>query len=153
MATAPPNSAAGDITACPLGTLSVVFRPLPWEARSITSLIAAGETLVLLIISLASLGRIVRLRSLYLRRPFLVFASVFVLTFSVGFSYVANFGILARQRTQMMPMVLVLLSLTKVSPARRGRLGGPLGAKARQTGIVEPGELTPTQPRGEKVDV
>lgn len=137
----------------PLGTLSVVFRPLPWEARSITSLIAAVETLVLLVISLASLRRIVRLRTLYLRRPFLVFASVFVLTFAVGFSYVANFGILARQRTQMMPMVLVLMALTIASPPRRGWLGAAPGGKTRQAGIVEEGELTSTQQVGEKVDV
>jgi hypothetical protein len=38
-----------------------------------------------------------------------------------AFSSVGNFGIITRQRTQVFPMVLVLLALPAVSRARDGR--------------------------------
>lgn len=137
----------------PLGVLSVVFRPLPWEARSFTSLIAAAEAGVLSLIVLLSFRRIARLPRLYLRRPFLVFASVFVLAFSAGFSYMANFGILARQRTQMMPMVLVLVSLAAASPVDRRLRGSATVDDPDRGGIVEVAEPEPVVPLGAEVGV
>jgi hypothetical protein len=100
----------------PLGIPSVAFRPFPWEARSVNSLIAAIEGLLLVGLFVASWRRLLSLPALLLRRPYLVFALSYVVVFSVGFSYLANFGILARQRTQMLPMVLVLLAL----PVKQG---------------------------------
>jgi hypothetical protein len=39
-----------------------------------------------------------------------VFSGVFAVVFAVAFSFVANFGLLARQRTIMIPSVLVFLA-------------------------------------------
>lgn len=104
----------------PLGVPSVLFRPLPWEARSVNSLIAASEGLLLLGLFATSWRRLIAFPKLALRRPFLIFAAAFILVFSMGFSFVGNFGILARQRTQVMPMVLMLLAIPASMPRPAG---------------------------------
>jgi len=101
----------------PLGVLSVIFRPLPWEATSSNALIGAIEGVVMLAIFATSFPRIRTFFRLLPKRPYLVFSLIFVLAFSVGFSYVGNFGILSRQRAQMVPAVLVMVAL--MPPAKR----------------------------------
>ena len=125
----------------PGAMLSVMFRPLPWEARSVTSLIAGAETVLLLGLLVASWRRVLSFPRLALRRPYLVYAAGFVVAFSVGFSFVGNFGILARQRTQMIPMVLILLAL----PTHRvlsGKLEGGGGKSVTVAADIE----SPTSP-------
>jgi hypothetical protein len=51
------------------------------------------------------------------RRPYVAFVVVFSLLFIYAFSSIANFGILARERTQLLPFFLVLLAIPAV---RRG---------------------------------
>lgn len=114
----------------PFGIISVLYRPFPWEAGSVNALIAATEGLVLLGLTVASWRRLVVFPVLALRRPYLVFVAAYVLVFAVGFSYIANFGILARQRTQMLPMVLVLLAVPMSLPRR--------DAKPRPFGKIDP---------------
>lgn len=108
----------------PLGVASVVFRPLPWEARSVNALIAAAEGLLLLVVFALSWSRVRSFPRMLLRRPFLAFVGAYIVVFAVGFSYLANFGILARQRTQMLPMVLVLVALPVASAVKGRSLGG-----------------------------
>jgi hypothetical protein len=117
---------------------SVLFRPLPWEARSVNSLVAAAEGAILLLLLALSWRRVASFPKLALRRPYLVFAAGFVVTFSIGFSFVANFGILSRQRTQMLPMVLVLLALPPIP--RRPKVK-PRASEA-PSGTVTVGDVT-----------
>jgi hypothetical protein len=49
------------------------------------------------------------------RRPYVAFVAVYSLLFVFAFSSIANFGILARERIQVLPFFLVLLAI----PARR----------------------------------
>lgn len=46
-----------------------------------------------------------------MKRPYLVYCLVFTFTFIIAFSYIANFGILPRQRTQMLPLMLTIASM------------------------------------------
>lgn len=142
----------------PLGVPSVVFRPLPWEARSVNALIAAVEGLLLLGLFAASWRRLLTFPLLALRRPFLVFVGAYVVVFSVGFSYVANFGILARQRTQMLPMVLVLLALPPArwvqqrGTARRHLVFGTEAASAVARSVPAAGRRAPDVAIGARPD-
>jgi hypothetical protein len=122
-------------TQLPLGIPSVLFRPFPWEAGSVNALIAAVEGLLLLGLFALSWRRIASFPRLAMRRPFLVFASAYVVVFAIGFSFIANFGILARQRTQMLPMVLMLLALPAIDSLR--------GASSRD---ADPGNIDPSPP-------
>lgn len=98
----------------PSGIVSVYFRPFPWEAANMNSLIAAGESLLLFGLFVANWRRVAALPKLALRRPYLVFCSAYIVVFAIGFSYIANFGILARQRVQALPILLVLLALPPI---------------------------------------
>jgi hypothetical protein len=95
----------------PAGTLSVLFRPLPWEARNVGNLIAAAESLLLLGLVLTSLRRLRYWPMSAWRRPILIFAATYTLLFVVAFSSIGNGGILARQRVQLLPFVLLAVSV------------------------------------------
>jgi hypothetical protein len=96
------------------GLASVYLRPFPWEARSMSTLIAAAESLVLAGLLVLGWRRLLSFPRMALRRPFLVFCAAYVVLFGIGFSYFANFGILTRQRVQALPILLVALALPKV---------------------------------------
>lgn len=93
----------------PVATITVLFRPLPFEAHNLQSLLASGEGLVLAGIVVGAGPRLRRLPRALVRVPYLAFAATFTLVFIVAFSNLANFGILARERVQMLPMMLALL--------------------------------------------
>jgi hypothetical protein len=105
----------------PDAVLTVVFRPFPWEAGSAQALVASVEGTLLALLFVLSINRLVKLPRLLVTTPYLVFAVSYTLMFVFAFSSVGNFGIITRQRTQVFPMVLVLLALPAVSRARDGR--------------------------------
>jgi hypothetical protein len=117
----------------PLGFGTVFYRPFPIEVHNPQQLIASLEGLILLAAtmlswrSLASIPR--RLRA----SPYLAYALAFIVAFVVAFSAFSNFGLLARQRTQVLPLYLVFLALPSLKqPARTAlgneRAGAELGA-------------------------
>jgi hypothetical protein len=94
-----------------LGVGTVLFRPFPFEAHNLQALAASLEGTFLLLLSLVRLPwGMAALRS-WRRQPYVVFALAYVGMFAVAFSTVANFGLLARQRVQLLPMYLVLFSI------------------------------------------
>jgi hypothetical protein len=92
-----------------IAATTVLFRPFPTEARNPQAVAAALESSFLLLLTLG------RWRSLWAalrglrRRPYVALALVYTLLFVVAFAAVANFGILVRQRSQVLPLYLVLL--------------------------------------------
>lgn len=102
----------------PLASVTVLFRPFPNEASSTESRIASAESLLLAVLLLLSAARLRSLPRLLVTAPYAVFAVVFAALFVFGFSAIGNFGILARQRAQVLPFVVVLLAL----PALPGRV-------------------------------
>ena len=98
----------------PYATLSVLFRPFPWEAGNAQALAAAIEGMVLIALFIISLPRLVRVPGYAMRTPYVMFALVYTGLFILAFSSIGNFGILTRQRTQVLPFVLVLIAV----PAR-----------------------------------
>jgi hypothetical protein len=133
----------------PWAVVSVLFRPFPWEARNLNSLIAAAEGALLVALFVLAWKRLRGFPRLALRRPYLIFVSAYVLVFAIAFSYVGNFGILTRQRTQMLPAALAFLALPVV--LRRGRddqeepsdLVVPEVYSSSATSIVHEGEIAP----------
>lgn len=102
----------------PTAIVTVLFRPFPHEARSLTGMIAASEGLILMALFFAGRRRLLAWAKALLRRPYLVYCLVFVLAFVAAFSYISNFGILARQRTQMMPLALTMLGMHPLARTR-----------------------------------
>lgn len=95
----------------PAGIVTVLFRPFPWEVRNVTGVMSATEGLLLIAIVFAGRRRLLSWLKSAHRNTYLVYAAVFALVFIVAFSYIGNFGILARQRVQMMPLALTLLGM------------------------------------------
>jgi hypothetical protein len=94
---------------------TVPFRPFPWEGHNYQAQIAGMEGLLLFGLVLAALPRLAGLPRRLLRTPYVVVATAYSLGFIVAFSNVGNFGILTRQRAQLLPMLFVLLALPRAS--------------------------------------
>lgn len=108
----------------PAGIATVLFRPFPWEAHSGNSAVAASEGVLLGALIVMGRRRLVTWLKALPQRPYLVFSATFAMVFIVTFSYIGNFGILARQRTQMFPLALTALAMTP-APRRAGSLLAP----------------------------
>jgi hypothetical protein len=109
----------------PLATATVLFRPLPFEASNNQMLLTSAEGVFLAALCVVSWRRLATIPRRVRSTPYVAFSLVFVLLFVWAFSSFGNFGILARQRTQMLPFLFVLLALpaTQVrrSPPRTSR--------------------------------
>lgn len=118
-------------TEFPNAVLAVLFRPWPWEANSAQALIAAAEGTVLLVLGASSIRQLMKLPRYMFQVPYVAYALTYTIMFVIAFSSIGNFGILTRQRTQVLPLVIVLLVL----PAESNRMAEPaptLEERARQ---------------------
>jgi hypothetical protein len=128
---APPDTAtpAGFV----VGVVTVVFRPFLWEARG-AQLFTAVEGLALIGVAAVAISRRWSAgwpRALW--QQWCRFSLAYVLVFAWAFSVVGNFGILARQRSLMFPMLFVLIAATRRAPrARPGPIRSVEAAGAEQ---------------------
>lgn len=95
----------------PMAVVTVLFRPFPFEASNGQMLIAAAEGSLLLLLFARSLPRLRTVPQRLRRQPFLVLCLCYSAVFVYAFSNFSNFGILTRERVQVLPFVLVLLAL------------------------------------------
>lgn len=116
--------------------LTVPFRPYPWEGHNVQAALAGLEGFTLLLIVLASLPRLLALPTRMLRQPYVALATAYTLGFIVAFSNVGNFGILTRQRAQLIPLLLVLICLPP--------LGKKLKVRALPPVLVDASPPNPT---------
>ena len=107
----------------PLATLTILYRPFPFEVGNVQSLLSAGEGVFLMWLTWQSRRRLRNLWNQMRYSPYVSYALGIVLAFIYAFSAFSNFGILARQRVQVMPFFLVLLCLPerKVKPRKEFR--------------------------------
>lgn len=110
----------------PAAIVTMLVRPFPWEANGVTALVQSLEGLALIALIVANRKRIKQLPRLLRQNPFVMFAVVYSLAFILAFSGFSNFGILARQRTLMLPAFLVLLALPKPGEAARSLVSSDL---------------------------
>ena len=109
----------------PAGVATVFFRPFVWEADNASTAFAALESLALLAMVVVGWRRLAGGVRLMLRRPYLVYILTFSSGFIVAFSYIGNFGILARQRTVMLALMLAFLAAPPLAKGRGLLLSRP----------------------------
>lgn len=126
---AKPVRSPGDV---PQAVVSVLVRPFPWEVVNGPMLLASAETVTLLAIAALSWRRLLHLPRHLVSNPYLAYATAFTLAFIIAFSNIANQGILARQRTQTLPLFLTLLALPAVRRAPGRALVDRSGAAPRE---------------------
>jgi hypothetical protein len=121
----------------PAGTVTVLFRPFPNEAHNAQAFVAALESGILLLFSVRRIPWLVAALKSARRRPYVILALVYVGLFVVAFSSFPNFGLLARERTQVLPFYLVLFTVPPM-----------IGARTRahpDDATAEPGETLPLE--------
>jgi hypothetical protein len=121
----------------PVAIVTVLFRPFVFETHNLQSLLAAIEGTALLILCLVRFRWIwAAMRSLR-RQPYVLFCGVYSFLFIVAYSSYANFGLLARQRVQLYPLFLVLLSIPPARDRRAGSMGSTTSSqRERETVLV-----------------
>jgi hypothetical protein len=124
--------------------VTVPFRPFPHEAHNRQAQVSGLEGVILLGLVVASIPRLRRLPIYLLRRPYVAMATVYCAGFIIAFSNVGNFGIITRQRAQLLPLLFVLLALPVVQSRRQGRPTAavltPLTAEQQDALHADPGE-------------
>ncbi len=110
--------------AIPQATVQVLLRPFPWEAHNAQALVTSFEGLLLVALAWRS-RRSLRELPRRLKESYVLFAVLYSVTFIYAFSTIGNFGILARERVQVLPFVLALLCL---APLPRATRPGPTSA-------------------------
>jgi hypothetical protein len=93
-----------------LAIVTVLFRPFPWEAGNPLILATSLEGLGLLGLLLYRIRSVWRAIAGSRRNSYLAFALSFIVLFIIFFSTISNFGILIRQRAQLLPFVFVWLA-------------------------------------------
>lgn len=105
----------------PAKLFTYLFRPLFFDARGLTGLISSAENLVLLGLILLGWRGLMRMGA-KVSHPFVGFATVYFLWGWVMFALTtANLGIAVRQKTMILPALLVLLAAGLHHVALRGR--------------------------------
>jgi hypothetical protein len=105
----------------PMAAVTVLLRPFAFEVSSGEGMITALEATFMLFVLAFSIPRLRQLPRLLRRVPYLSFCLAYIAGFIFAFSAIANFGILARQRTQVLPFLLVFLALPAVTTASQRR--------------------------------
>ncbi len=110
----------------PLAAVSVIYRPLPFEADNAQMMLAAAEGSLLLLLTFVALPRLRALRGRLRMQPYLVMCMAYTAMFVYAFSNFSNFGILTRERVMVLPFVLVFLALPRVQKAKPQRSITPI---------------------------
>jgi hypothetical protein len=117
----------------PMAVVTVLYRPLLIDAHNTQALVTGLETTFLLALSFVrfrwALAAVRHIR----RRPYLALCAANTALMIFVLSNVANFGLLARQRIQLLPFFLVWLCVP--APARPGQ-EDPWSAGAGDTGAT-----------------
>jgi hypothetical protein len=122
----------------PPAFVTVFFRPFPFEAGNLQGLLSSGEGLLLVALCIASRKRLRSIPEMIRTTPYLAFSVGYVLVFVYALSSFSNFGILARQRVQALPLLLVPLALPVFRPRARKPKGAPLTVQSRRSRARQP---------------
>jgi hypothetical protein len=112
----------------PKAIVTVLFRPFVTEADNAQALAAALESTFLLLLTIRRLPWMWAAMRSVRRQPYVALALVFTAVFVVAFASFPNFGLLARERVQVLPFFLILLSV----PADRSEEVKPVDGKVRE---------------------
>lgn len=112
---------------------TVLFQPYPWEVRSVPQLAASAEATVVGVLLVVGLVRVVRRRSRLIRSPMAMTAVVYSILFCAVVVSYGNFGLIVRQRMQVLGFViLIIFSIVPVARTRTpSRVESRAGAARR----------------------
>jgi hypothetical protein len=120
----------------PQGAVTVLLRPFPWETDGSLQLLASFESVLLAVLIVARLSSVRASLARARSSPFLIYCWTLVILYAATFSSIANFGLLVRQRSLVLPALYVLVAVragttaarAPATPPRRLAAGGVRGA-------------------------
>lgn len=96
----------------PEAFVTVLLRPFWFEAENAQAKLSALEGMVLAALLLFSLKQLLALPLHLVKKPYVAYAFAFAFMFVYVFAFIGNFGILTRQRSQLLPFVFVLVAVS-----------------------------------------
>lgn len=102
----------------PFAIVRTLTRPVLVEVDQFVELLPALETTALLVLAIASWRRIANVPAMMRRSSYLVMAVTVLVMFGVAFTNIGNLGVLARQRSIVMPMLLLPFCLPRWASRR-----------------------------------
>ncbi len=120
--------AVGTPTWIPEVFITVLFRPFPWEAHNIAALMQSLDGVLLAGILFITSGRLVRSLRTETQNPMVIASIVFILLAVIAVGTLGNFGLLARQRTIVLPFLFFLIAAART--VRRTQETPPDGVDA-----------------------
>jgi len=95
---------------------TVMLDPLPFTAHGKSELIAGLENTVILIVILGAFRQLRCLFRASILRPYVLLCAVYSVMFMYAFAALGNLGLIYRERTLLLPFLLVLLSIPITKP-------------------------------------
>ena len=95
----------------PMAVFRTLTRPLLYEVNGLSTLLPAIETTAIIILALWGFRRLMALPGMLRRSPFIVFHLLVVVMGALAYSSFSNLAILVRQRSLLMPSLLIILCL------------------------------------------
>jgi hypothetical protein len=94
-----------------LAPINTLFRPFPWEAGSVTSILAAGEVVILWGMAWYRRRHIAAFVRMHRGSRLFWMALIFVAVYSTAMGMaIGNIGIIARQRVHVLPFLLMFIA-------------------------------------------
>ena len=103
----------------------VLVRPLPFQAHGLTQLASSLENSFLVALFVVSWRRVGSALKAIRRHPYLLVAALYSLVWIVLFASIGNLGILVRERTSLLPLLLVLVCWPARAPMSEIAAGTP----------------------------
>lgn len=104
-----PGEAMSSPADVPEAILLVLFRPYLWDPGDLQVKVSALETTFLLGLLVWKLPAMIRNRKRWRSNSLVVFSTFYVVAFSIAFSVIRNLGIIARQRSQVLAFLLIVI--------------------------------------------
>lgn len=120
----------------PTAALRTLTRPLLIEANSAFQLLSSLEMTALIVMMLLSMSRLLNLPRLVVTNAFVAFAVTTVFLGGLAYSSFANLGVLARQKSLLLPLLFIVPCV----PPHRSRVG--VRRPREDTSARERGALT-----------
>jgi hypothetical protein len=95
---------------------TVLFDPLPITAHGKSELLAGLENTVLLVLILSSFRQLRCIFRASVLRPYVLLCTIYSLMFMYAFAALGNLGLIYRERTLLLPFLLVLLAIPIAKP-------------------------------------
>lgn len=109
----------GTPTWIPEAFLTVLVRPFPWEVHNLAALVQSFDGVILGGIMFFSFGRIIRSLRSEGQNPIIIFSIIFIFMAVIALGTLGNFGLLARQRVIVLPLLFFVMTAAAVTSQRR----------------------------------